>query len=184
MQGTRSQMVWSSPCISEGRSSQLWCAWEWTFETHRTFTISTASITSATTSQLQWTWQLLPLDYWLESERKQWGFMFQNKLKRLCFSWDALDPEKRGKNWGSMQIWFKSTSLEWSGSSLVAQMVKESTCSEETWVWSLGWDDPLEEGMPTHSSILAWRIPWTEDLVGYSPWGCRELDVTEWLSTA
>ena len=130
MQGPSSQMVWSSPCISEGRSSQIWCAWEWTFETHGTFTISTASITSATTSQLQWTWQLLPLAYWLESERKQWGFMFQNKLKRLCFSWDALDLEKRGKNWGSMQIWFKSTSLERSGSSLVAQMVKESTCNE------------------------------------------------------
>ena len=33
----------------------------------------------------------------------------------------------------------------------------------ETWVRSLGWEDPLEEGMDTHSSILAWRIPWTED---------------------
>ena len=33
----------------------------------------------------------------------------------------------------------------------------------ETWVWSLAWEDPLEEGMATHSSILAWRIPWTEE---------------------
>ena len=33
----------------------------------------------------------------------------------------------------------------------------------ETWVWSMGWEDPLEEGMATHSSILAWRIPWTEE---------------------
>ena len=33
----------------------------------------------------------------------------------------------------------------------------------ETWVWSLGWEDPVEKGMATHSSILAWRIPWTED---------------------
>ena len=38
--------------------------------------------------------------------------------------------------------------------------VKET---EETWVQSLGWEDPLEEGMATHSSILAWRIPWTEE---------------------
>jgi len=36
-----------------------------------------------------------------------------------------------------------------------------------------------EEGMATHSIILAWRIPWTESLVGYSPWGCKESDLTE-----
>ena len=39
--------------------------------------------------------------------------------------------------------------------------------------------EPLEEGMVTHSSLLAWRIPWTEELVGYSPWGCKESDTTE-----
>ena len=39
---------------------------------------------------------------------------------------------------------------------------------QEIWVWSLGPEDPLEEEMATHSSILAWRIPWTESLVGYS----------------
>ena len=37
-------------------------------------------------------------------------------------------------------------------------------------VQSLGWEDPLEEGMATHSSVLAWRIPWTEDPGGYGPW--------------
>ena len=37
---------------------------------------------------------------------------------------------------------------------------KESTAMRETWVWSLGWEDPLEKGKATHSSILAWRIPW------------------------
>ena len=40
---------------------------------------------------------------------------------------------------------------------------------QETQVRSLGWEDPLEEDMATHSSSLAWRIPWTEELVGYSP---------------
>ena len=44
--------------------------------------------------------------------------------------------------------------------------------------------NPLEKSMPTHSSILAWRIPWTDDLVGYSPWGLKELDTTEWLARA
>jgi len=43
--------------------------------------------------------------------------------------------------------------------SLVAQMVKNSPAVRETWVQSLGWEDPLEEDMATHSSILAWRIP-------------------------
>ena len=45
--------------------------------------------------------------------------------------------------------------------SLVAQTVKNPPVMWETWVRSLGWEDPLEEGMATHSSILAWRIPWT-----------------------
>ena len=47
--------------------------------------------------------------------------------------------------------------------SWVAQMVKNLPAKRETWVRSLGWEDPLEKGMATHSSILAWRIPWTEE---------------------
>ena len=47
------------------------------------------------------------------------------------------------------------------------------------WVRSPGLEDPLEEGMATHSSILAWRISWTESLAGYGPWGRRESDTTE-----
>ena len=49
--------------------------------------------------------------------------------------------------------------LQYSWASLVAQMVKNLPVMCETWVPSLGWEDPLEEGMATHSSILAWRIP-------------------------
>ena len=45
--------------------------------------------------------------------------------------------------------------------SLVAQLVKNLPAMQETWVRSLGWEDPLEKGKATHSSILAWRIPWT-----------------------
>ena len=47
---------------------------------------------------------------------------------------------------------------------------------------SLGWEDPLEKEMATHSSILAWRIPWTEEPAGYSSWGHKESDTTEYLS--
>ena len=49
--------------------------------------------------------------------------------------------------------------------SLVAQMVKNLSAVQETWVQSLGQEDLLEKGMDTHSSILAWRIPWTEATV-------------------
>ena len=52
--------------------------------------------------------------------------------------------------------------------SLVAQMVKCLPTMRETRVRSLGWEDPLEKEMATHSSILAWKIPWTKDLGGLS----------------
>ena len=64
-------------------------------------------------------------------------------------------------------------------SSLVAQMVKNLPAVWEVWVRSLGREDPLEKGMATHSRILAWKIPWTEEPGGYSPWGRKELDMTE-----
>ena len=50
-----------------------------------------------------------------------------------------------------------------SGASQVAQMVKNLPAMQETQVQSVGWEDPLEKGMATHSSILAWAIPWTEE---------------------
>ena len=48
-----------------------------------------------------------------------------------------------------------------------------------TQVQSLGWEDPLEKGMVTHFSILAWTIPWTEEPGVLSPWGCKESDTTK-----
>ena len=50
---------------------------------------------------------------------------------------------------------------QYSWAFLVAQLVKNSPAMQEAWVGSLGWEDPLEKGKATHSSILAWRIPWT-----------------------
>ena len=67
--------------------------------------------------------------------------------------------------------------------SLVAQTVNNLPAMQETRVRSLGREDPLEKEMATHSSILAWRIPWTEELGElYSPWGLKELDKTERLT--
>ena len=61
----------------------------------------------------------------------------------------------------------------------MAQTVKNLPAMQENYVKSLGWEDNLEKGMATHSSILAWKIPWTEEMVGYSPWGHRESDTTK-----
>ena len=62
--------------------------------------------------------------------------------------------------------------LQYSWASLLAQLVKNPPAMQETWVWSLGWEDPLKKGKATHSSILAWR----------SPWGHKELDTSKRLS--
>ena len=67
-------------------------------------------------------------------------------------------------------------------SSLVAQVVKSLPATWEIWVPSLGQEDPLKKEMVTHSRSLAWKIPWTEELAGYSPWGHKESPVTEWLT--
>ena len=65
--------------------------------------------------------------------------------------------------------------------SLLAQMVKNPAAMQETWVRSLSGEDPLEKGMATHCSILAWRIPWTEE-PGYTLLGRKELDTTQTFS--
>ena len=67
---------------------------------------------------------------------------------------------------------------DWSdlAAAVVAQLVKNPPAMRETWLWSLGWEDPLEKGKATHSSILAWRISWT------TPWGRKDSDTTEQLS--
>ena len=58
---------------------------------------------------------------------------------------------------------------------LVAQVVKNLPARQETWVQSLGWEDPRKEGLATHASILAWRIPWTEELGGLQSMGWESL---------
>jgi len=62
--------------------------------------------------------------------------------------------------------------LQYSWAPLLTQLVKNLPAMQETWVQSLGWEDPLKKGKVTHSSILAWRISWT----------LKESDTTEWLS--
>ena len=79
--------------------------------------------------------------------------------------WDYWVLEVRSPPWLGQLDFFNGRS------SLVAQMVKNLPAMQETWVQSLDGEDPLEEEIATHSSILAWRIPGTEEPGGQSPWG-------------
>ena len=83
-------------------------------------------------------------------------------------------------SWSSFPRWgmicFFNCSLQMKiKASLVAQTVKNLPAVQETWVWSLGQEDPLEEEMATCSSILAWRIPWTEEPAGLQSMGLQRV---------
>ena len=73
--------------------------------------------------------------------------------------------------------------LQYSWASLVAQLVKNTPAVWETWVWFLDWEDPLEEGVATHS-IWSGDSHGQRSLASYSPWGHKDLDMIEQLSTA
>ena len=76
--------------------------------------------------------------------------------RRILYRWTTREAQIKIHRLG----FFLSLSVPWRAS-LVAQLVKNPPAMQETWVWSLGWEDPLKKGKATHSSILAWRIPWT-----------------------
>ena len=101
-------------------------------------------------------------------ERKEmewsWDFNFSHMFK----GWEFLDfPDiGRGNKTGLLS------------GSLVAQLVKNLPAMQETWVPSLGWEDPLEKGMAAHSRILAWRISWTEE-----PGGLQSMGGKKWVTT-
>ena len=79
----------------------------------------------------------------------------------------------------SLQEVFSEAVFLYLRASLVAQRLKRLPAMWETWVQSLGREDPLKKEMATHSSILAWRLPWTEELGGLQSTGRKESDTTE-----
>ena len=103
----------------------------------------------------------------------------------MCFSnWLSGKRVYRMKDlqsspWKSGCIPFKNS--ESHKASCVAQTVKTLPAMQKTWVQSLRQKDPLEKEMATHSSTLAWKFHGQRSLVGYSPWGRKELDTTERL---
>ena len=96
-----------------------------------------------------------------------------NPLQCSCLE----NPRDGGAWWaavyGVAQSW---TRLMWLSLAWASQVAQWQVPMQESWVQSLGGEDPLQKGIATHSSILAWRIPWTEEPGGYSPWGHKESD--------
>ena len=78
---------------------------------------------------------------------------------RMCLK--TYDYQPKGSRYSNGLTYLKTVWVTTSWASLVAQLVKNPPAMRETLVRSLGWEDPLEKGKATHSSILAWRIPWT-----------------------
>ena len=136
---------------------------------------------------------------------KKWNFVFWNHSvepcrlgfpegifltqglnpRLLCFlHWQAgslpLAPPGKPSS-GPDNVKFLFESKYYCPVSLVAQTVKKLLAVEETRVWSLGWEDPLEKAMATHSCIFPGEFHGQRSLMGPIPWGCRELDMTKWL---
>ena len=96
-----------------------------------------------------------------------------DKEHAVCYHADVFNlPQKVGNLRVEKFLIKLLISITWA--SLEAQMVKNLPAMQETQVTSLGWEDPLEMGMATHSSILAWRIPWTEESGGLQSTGSQK----------
>ena len=114
-----------------------------------------------------WLWQVIP---WLQ---------------QLIITESSLQARHCAKHiiWIVSFGWMDYLTLILYGASLVAQTVKNPPAMRETWVQSLGWEDSLEEGMATHSSVLAWRISMDRGAWQARVHGVAKLDSTERLST-
>ena len=104
-----------------------------------------------------------------------WGRKESDRTERL--NWTEL-------NWYSFKEKADCIILSYSRASLVTHIVRNLSTMWETWVQSLGWEDPLEEGMVTHSSILAWRIPMDKGAWRAAVHGVTKNRTSEQLSTA
>ena len=96
-------------------------------------------------------------------------YVFAVVLSLHCCAWAFSSCSERGLLCCDAGASIVVASLV-AGAFLVAQTVKNLAAMQETWVRSVGWEDPLEKGMATHCSILAWRIPWIEQ-----PWALQSM---------
>ena len=136
---------------------------------------------------LGWLWEANTCNTWRSTSLIMicgWGFTYTDDHSSLILLPSQLNAQKDVFNLATVgycaiisnQITIFILDLGSPGGSVA----KNLPAVLEIWVQFLGWEHALEKGMATHSSILAWRIPWTENLVGCSPWGHKESDITEW----
>ena len=123
-------------------------------------------------SPTQWTW------VWVNSGSWWWTgrpgvlrFMGSQRVGQdwaTKLNWSACNAEDPGSIPGLGRSAGEGTGypLQYSWASLMAQLMKNLPAMRETWVWPLGWEDPLEKGKISHSSTLAWRIPWNMESMG------------------
>ena len=118
-----------------------------------------------------WCWGRLRAEG--EESVKEWDGCMASPMQRTWTwanfrRWWGTGKPSMLQSMGSQRVkpteWLNNDSMK--RASLVAQLVKKLPAMQETWVWSLGWKDPLEKGMASYSSILAWRIPWTDESDG------------------
>ena len=120
-----------------------------------TVPLSSAGIKAATFWMLGTPWRISPLCS--HSLKERTSLVVQLVKESTCKAEDPGSIPGSGRSSGE-GIGYP---LQYSWASLVAQLVKNVPAMQETWVWSLGWEDPVKKEMATHCSILAWRIPWT-----------------------
>ena len=106
----------------------------------------------ATDNLLWWVW-CVPIRLYLQKHGTSWIWPPSNSWPTASIMHSAIDLLSYKNHLAFGMNWWVS---------LVAQTVKNLPTMQETWLWFLGGEGPLEKGMATHSSILAWRIPWTE----------------------
>ena len=110
-------------------------------------------------------WSGLPVPFSrISSQPRDWTWLPDSSVGKesTCSAGDPSSLPGLGRSAGE-GIGYP---IQYSWASLVAQLVKNQPAMQETWVQSLGWEDPLENGKATYSSILAWRIPWNVQSMG------------------
>ena len=126
-------------------------------------------------------------DFYLENpmHRGAWQAIVHSVTKsRTRLKWPSMHTHISLKYWCLTFLPFMNNmNLPWVRASLVAQRERIHLPMQETWLWSLGREDPLKEGMATHSSILAWRIPWTEEPGGLKSIGSERVEY-DWSDLA
>ena len=157
-------LVWRPHCEDHGSRSALGLT--------RTPVLTTVLLVAPAHQQDRCAWTCVAI--WRGSNLGSRSNTIKEEVKMLILLFLLLKRHYLPGLW-QFRIWFRNFKLACdlcaNGASLVAQAVKNLPALLETWVQFLGWEEPVEEDMATHSSIFTWRMPWTEDPGGMQSMG-------------